>query len=254
MPQPGEGGSPQTRSDATLTPTEAEKGVFPLDPLLGLLRGRGRGRGQLIELSGGISSGRTALAYRLALGATLRGELVGWVDLPNALDPRYLRRAGVRLSSLLWVRPRDVRAALRAAELLLKAGFAVVTIDLEGAPPRSLFRLGTAAWTRLQRAVRGNRSTAILLGSNRAAGATATLGLHLDRYRSRFDGGLFEGFESEASILRSRTGDARIASEHPFFIRHRPDAGARTGHAGDRTGHAGDRGAAPTTTTCSRAC
>ena len=50
-------------------------------------------QGRLIELTGPISSGRTALAYRLAAGSVARGELVGWVDPGNALDPRFLRPA-----------------------------------------------------------------------------------------------------------------------------------------------------------------
>ena len=121
--------------------------------------------GRLIELAGARSSGKTALAYRMAAGATSRGELVGWVDLPNALDPRFLLRAKVRLEDVLWVRPPNLSAALRSAELLVKTGFALVVLDLEGARPRELAQLGASVWTRLLRALRESRGTALLLGA-----------------------------------------------------------------------------------------
>ncbi|MFI5317283.1 MAG: hypothetical protein ACHQ6T_16405 [Myxococcota bacterium] len=160
----------------------------------------------MIELTGELSSGKTALAYRLAALASARGELVGWVDLPNSLDPRYLQRAGVRLEDVLWVRPPGLQAALRTAELLIKTGFALVVLDLEGAPARELARLGASVWTRLSRALRESRASALLLGSQGAAGAFATLGARTERRRARFDAGLFEGLESQLEVLRRRAG------------------------------------------------
>jgi hypothetical protein len=171
-----------------------------------LLRPSWRGtEGRLIELSGGPSSGKTALAQRMAAGATARGELVGWVDLPNALDPRFLRRAGVRLEDVLWVRPPDLESALRAGELLIKTGFALLVLDLDGATPRALAQLGASVWTRLLRALRQARATAVLLGTQRAAGSFATLGVAAVREHARFDRGLFEGLESRLDVLRNRS-------------------------------------------------
>jgi hypothetical protein len=177
-------------------------------------------QGRLIELSGARSSGRTALAYRMAAGTTASGALVGWVDLPNALDPRFLRRAGLDLSRLLWARPRDLAGAMRSTELLLRAGFATVVLDVEDAPARELARLGAAAWTRLLRAVRGTRATAVLLSSQRVAGSFATLGLYTERSQPLFDRGLFEGLDVRASVVRDRAGPT--GAELPFRILHRP--------------------------------
>jgi len=140
----------------------------------------------------------------MAAGATARGELVGWIDLPNALDPRFLRRAGVRLEDVLWVRPPDLEAALRAAELLIKTGFALLVLDVDGAAPRALAQLGPSVWTRLLRALRQARATALLLGTQRAAGSFATLGVAASRERARFDRGLLEGLEGRLDVLRSR--------------------------------------------------
>jgi hypothetical protein len=156
----------------------------------------------------------------MAAGATAQGELVGWIDLPNSLDPRFLMRAGVDLQGVLWVRPPELRAALRSAELLLKTGFAVVTIDLEGASHRTLGKMGASVWSRLLRAVRESRATALVLGSQRAVGSFATQGLHTERRRARFEGGLFEGLDNRATLLRDRTGPADRV--YDFRLEHRP--------------------------------
>jgi len=190
-----------------------------------LLRPHSRGavhasEGRLIELAGARSSGKTALAYRMASGATSRGELVGWVDLPNALDPRFLLRAKVKLEDVLWVRPPSLSAALRAAELLVKTGFALVVLDLEGVQPREQAQLGASVWTRLLRALRESRATALLLGAQRAAGSFATLGVSTTRERALFDAGLFEGLASRLAVLRSREAASR--SNLRFAVYRRP--------------------------------
>lgn len=222
------GGSPpipRTHSTSQERQTPGAEEAFSPDVLL---RPTGRAdprlgfetEGRLIELCGGVSSGKTALAYRMAAGATLRAKLVGWIDLPNALDPRFLLRAGVRLEDVLWVRPPDLQAALRSAELLAKTGFGLLVLDLEGAPQRELLRLGPSVWTRLQRVLRESRATALLLGTLRAAGSFATLGLAASRRRALFDAGLFEGLESRLEILRNRAAPAD--GELDFRVAHRP--------------------------------
>jgi hypothetical protein len=125
----------------------------------------------------------------------------------------------VDLEALLWVRPPQAQAALRAAELLLQTGFAVVVVDLEGAG-RGLERGGPAIWSRLLRAVRETRATALLLGTNRASGSFATLSLYTERRQTFFDYGLFEGLDCSATILRDRTGP--VGAEYPFHTSQRP--------------------------------
>jgi hypothetical protein len=198
----------------TASPRE-EGDLAPLLSLDGLLRPLERtGQGRLIEVAGGLSSGKTAVACRMAVGTTRRGELVGWVDLPNALDPRSLRRGGAELRSLLWARPRGVSEAFRCTELLLRTGFALVILDLENAPPKRLARLGPVAWTRLLRVTRGARATALVLVPDRTAGAVPTLGLFAERRASLFEGGLFEGIESFVTVVRDRAGPP--GAEHAF--------------------------------------
>ena len=147
---------PRTHRTANERPsTPGAEEAFSPDALL---RPHSRGavranEGRLIELAGARSSGKTALAYRMAAGATSCGELVGWVDLPNALDPALpAARAGEARGRALGAAPES-SAALRAAELLIKTGFALVVLDLEGARPRELAQLGASVWTRLLRAL-----------------------------------------------------------------------------------------------------
>jgi hypothetical protein len=222
---PAETTLPVPRTHRTVIERQSTPGVEEAFSPDALLHPHSRGaahanEGRLIELAGALSSGKTSLAYRMAAGATARGELVGWVDLPNALDPRFLSRAKVKLEDVLWVRPPDLQAALRAAELLLKTGFALVVLDLEGARPRELAQLGASVWTRLLRALRESRATALLLGAQRAAGSFATLGVSTKRERALFDAGLFEGLTSRLEVLRNRAGASH--GELSFAVYRRP--------------------------------
>ncbi len=208
---PGELGAPE---QSPRTPDR-----LGLDTLLGL-EGKATA-GTLIELAGERSSGRTALAYRMAAGATARGELVAWLDLPDALDPRFLRRSGVDLNALLWVRPPGLRATLRAAEILVRAGFAMVAIDLCGIGTSTLAKLPSSAWTRLLHSLRGARATAVLLsGPDRIAGTAATLGIYTERSQAIFERDLLEGLELYASVVRNRAGP--IGEAHPLRVLQRP--------------------------------
>src|SRR5262245_21235203 len=74
-------------------------GVAALDALIG-----GWPRGALSELSGGRSSGRTALLLASLAHALRGGETVGLIDVEGALYPRSAERVGVALGRLLWVR------------------------------------------------------------------------------------------------------------------------------------------------------
>jgi len=198
------------RSSSRLVPT--------LDERLGI--GRIPSRGQLIELVGDASSGRTALAYRMAAGTVAGGALAAWVDLPNALDPRFLRRTGIDLRSLLWVHPPGLQAALKAADLLARTGFATVVLDLDGAAPGALAKLGATPWTRLLRSARENRASVVLLASERCVGSAAGLALYTERRQARFEAGLFEGFDACASVLRDRAR-AGTADRHALHVLHR---------------------------------
>src|SRR5690349_12331920 len=78
----------------------AATGNEPLDARLD----GGFPRGQLSELVGPRSSGRTSVALQLLAAATARGELVALVDALDMLDVESAAAAGVDLDRLLWIR------------------------------------------------------------------------------------------------------------------------------------------------------
>ncbi len=183
--------------DTTLT--TALPGLVPAERLAptgqsGLDRALGGGvpRGQVSELVGRRSTGRTATAMAMLADATARGELVAFIDTLDRFDPASAERAGVRLDHLLWVRGdggsdtqlsldatwepsrpggrrqtpmrRGVGRALKALALVLSSGgFGVVVLDLADVPERLLAALPFTTWMRLQRMVAGSDTAVVLL-------------------------------------------------------------------------------------------
>jgi hypothetical protein len=158
------------------------------------LRG-GLPRGQLSELAGPRSSGRTTLLCQLMAAATGRGEIVALIDTFDRLDIASVAAAGVDLDRMLWVRgeaialrpggvdqllERTVDRALKALNLVLQAGgFGVVALDLADVPLPALKRLPYTTWLRLQRIVEGSDTACVLLVAEplarSAGGLTLTL-------------------------------------------------------------------------------
>jgi recombination protein RecA len=139
------------------------------------LRG-GLPRGQLCELAGPRSSGRTSVMLQLIAAATHRGELAALVDTSDRLDVSSAVAAGIELERMLWIRgtapitgtaalmERSLDRAVKALNLVLQAGgFGVVVIDLADVPVAALKRLPFTTWLRLQRAVEGRETTCVLV-------------------------------------------------------------------------------------------
>jgi recombination protein RecA len=68
-------------------------------------------RGQLSELVGSPSSGRTTLLLQVLAAATRRGEIVALVDTFDRLDLASVVAAGVDLDRLLWIRGHAISRA-----------------------------------------------------------------------------------------------------------------------------------------------
>src|SRR5580765_1273779 len=145
------------------------------------LRG-GIPRGQVSELVGARSSGRTALMLQLLAAATRRGELVALVDALDMLDVESAAAAGIDLDRLLWIRgfvmpnpgmcrdmnQRAMVQAVRALTLVVSAGnFGLVVFDVGESPADALRRLPFTTWLRLQRMVGVGSAACLLVGSDR---------------------------------------------------------------------------------------
>ena len=186
------------RPEATLP-----SGLAPLDEALG----GGWPRGQLVELLGRRSAGRTALALAALGVATRREEAAALVDVDGALDPRRALAAGVLLDRLLWVHAGDGRKGLQATELLLRAGgFALVVLDLGEEPERA----PDHAWLRLGREAAKAESALLVVAPRRAAGAFAAITVETSGRGPRFTGSrsapLLRGLRGEAVVVRSKRG------------------------------------------------
>jgi hypothetical protein len=175
------------RSDASaFVPTR-------LESLDALLRG-GLPRGELCELAGPASSGRTTLLLQIVSAATSRGELAALIDTCDRLDVESAVAAGVDLDRFLWIRGQvsdrppagtstgehALDRALKALNLVLQAGgFGVVAMDLTEVPPALLARLPSATWLRVQRALEGRDTVGVLLASQPVARSAGGLTLSL---------------------------------------------------------------------------
>ena len=138
------------------------------------LRG-GLPRGQLSEIVGPASSGRTTVALQAMAASTRRGELAALVDTFDRLDVASAAAAGIDLDRLLWVRASGgpeaiVDRALKALNLVLQAGgFACVVLDLADIPPAALTRIPFTTWLRVQRIIEGSDTACVLMGSESIA-------------------------------------------------------------------------------------
>ncbi len=180
-------------------------GIAALDALLD----GGLPRGHLSEIVGGPSSGRTAVLHALIAATTRAGAVAALVDLPDALDPPSLARAGAVLERVLWVRPPAPRLALQCAELILGAGgFAVVALDLDRAEASAGRPVPRAAWLRLAQAARRADAAGIVLGRRRQTGAAAALAVRLHARRVHWNDRLLDGLATTAALSRSRFGSA----------------------------------------------
>src|SRR5689334_22418255 len=175
-------------------------------PVLDAALDGGLPRGRVTEVAGATSTGRTGLACAIAASATRAGETIAWVDPDDALEPAAAATAGVALPRVLWVRPRDVADAFRAAEILLGAGgFGLVVLDVGSG------RGGARRWPRLARAAERTGSTLLLIARRRDAGTFAAVGLELVARRVRWSGGpgrltLLDGIDARVTVARSRVG------------------------------------------------
>src|SRR3954468_23803297 len=203
------------RDDQALAPC----GVTALDARLG----GGFPRGQLSELIGPRSSGRTSLLLHTMAAATARGELVALVDALDMFDVESAAAAGVDLRRLLWIRghvvtsqglarelnQRAIEQAIRAFTLVLQAGnFGLVVFDVAEAPADAVRRLPFTTWLRLQRMVEGSQTACVLVGSEpmarSSAGLTLRLGLRDSGGAIRFAHGVFDGRDLDARVVRAR--------------------------------------------------
>lgn len=163
--------------------------------------------GEITEIVGRPSSGRTSLFAECVRVVTGRGATVAIVDTDGALDPGAMARAGVDLGRVLWVRCEGHRqVALRALVLLVRCpGFGLVGLDVGELVPR----LSLAAAFRLRLAVRRSGAALVIVAGRRIAGAGASLAIETIRRAVDWSGPgpvptRLAGMRTEFRVLRAR--------------------------------------------------
>ena len=136
-------------------------------------------RGEITEIVGRLSSGRTSLVLAYVADVTAEGGAVALVDADDAFDPLSGTRAGIDLRRLLWVRCGGRRGtALAATDLLVRCpGFTLIVLDTGEVAPR--LTLGAAF--RLRLAVHRADTALVILARRRIAGAAATVAIEATR-------------------------------------------------------------------------
>ncbi len=224
-----------------LVPATASTGLAALDEALG----GGWRRGELSELSGPATSGRTSVLIRTLAMATGRGEVVGLIDSLDRFDPALAAAAGVDVTRMLWVRgpsitamPESsargsgatgyartrivsdidaiVRRALRAADLVVRAGgFGVVALDFADVPLMAVRRVPATSWMRLAHANEGRDTVCLLLADAPMARSPRGWSVRLTA-RARWTGDSaqrrrLDGLDVHASVTSAREiGSAEV--------------------------------------------
>ena len=200
--------------DRTLTTTipgiaDHEASGFDVAMLDSALGG-GLPRGQVSELMGPPSSGRTSLAWTWLGAATRRGESVAVIDTFDRFDPFTASQCGLDLTRLLWVRgqaitktagaidaawlpgartvdgpgtllERTIDRSLKALNLVLQSRVCTaVVLDMADVPLAGIRRVPATTWMRLQRIVEGSETACLLMGpialARSAGGVSLSIG------------------------------------------------------------------------------
>ena len=161
--------------------------------------GGGLPRGQVSEVVGPSSSGRTSVAWAALAAATRRGESVALVDTFDRFDPPSAHACGIDLSRLLWIRgqaisktgsnnavaidpawlpgvravngpgtfiERVIDRAIKALNLVVQSRVCtLVVIDLIDVPATALRRLPASTWFRVERAIEGSDAAVLILAA-----------------------------------------------------------------------------------------
>ena len=206
---------PLRGDDRRLTPLAT--GVPSMDVLL---RG-GLPRGQVSEIHGPPSSGRTGFALSLVARSTGDGALAAWVDPADRLDPASASDAGVDLARLLWFRgepraPHALANAIAAVGTLLGSGiFELVVLDIAGIPACEVRRLPGNTWLRLQRMIEDAPVALVLMADGHVAHGPGGASLALRPSSPSWSGGsgpgrLLRGLGVEARAGRHASRSASL--------------------------------------------
>jgi recombination protein RecA len=87
-------------------------------------------RGQITEISGAESSGKTTLCQFIIARAQERNGICAFIDTDHCFDPRYAAWCGIKLDRLYLAEPASAEQALDTTHILARSGaFRLIVID-----------------------------------------------------------------------------------------------------------------------------
>jgi hypothetical protein len=256
----------ERKLDRTLTSTLPDRlcedavAALGTDALDRALSG-GLPRGQVSEVVGPASSGRTSVAWAALAAATQRGESVALIDTFDRFDPPTAHACGLELSRLLWVRgqavskttgaidpawlpgvravngpgtflERVIDRAIKALNLVVQSGVCtMVVIDFIDVPATALRRLPASTWFRIERAIEGSDTAVLILSATPMARSAGGRSIHLggDTTRVRWIGDhdrtrRVAGVRSRAAIAAARWSHTQTIDTETTIINAPHDA------------------------------
>lgn len=123
----GEGAIMRLGNAAKMDVSVISTGSLAIDLALGA---GGIPRGRICEIFGPESSGKTTLCLSIISQVQRQGGRAVFIDVENALDPRYAKIVGVDLDNLIVSQPESGEDALNIAETLIRSGaIEVIVVD-----------------------------------------------------------------------------------------------------------------------------
>lgn len=113
-------------SDKPLNVETISTGSLSLDKILG----GGLGKGRIIEIYGAESSGKTSIALTAVGNVQRKGGTAVFLDVENALDPKYAAKLGVDTDNLAVAQPSSAEQALDLLQDLTETGVVdIIVLD-----------------------------------------------------------------------------------------------------------------------------
>lgn len=123
----GDGAIMRLGNAAKMDVSVISTGSLAIDLALGA---GGLPRGRICEIFGPESSGKTTLCLSIIAQVQKQGGRAVFIDVENALDPRYAKVVGVDLDNLIVSQPESGEDALNIAETLIRSGaIEVIVVD-----------------------------------------------------------------------------------------------------------------------------
>ena len=190
--------------------------------------------GDLCEVVGPASSGKTTLVSSLLAKATQQGAACAYVDVADTFDPLSGAAIGINLERLLWVRAgraeehghassarlgwarpdwAQLDRALRATDLLLSAGgFRVIVLDMGDVRDDQVRRVPLASWYRYRLQAEKSQALFLLVTQVPCAKSCASLLLQCGEAQERW------GFAAVETSLEAPS-EKRPSLLHGFRFR-----------------------------------